>query len=153
MNWGNSPLEAEVVDGRGRKTLSLGERAEDDFVIGGGARLHFNWTESGLDVTFSTGVGGTATLQGNAPVPLGVLVERGTVKETNGAYYVSISGADALTLQISGQVIEVRQARARVARLKLDLWATLALVAGLVLLALWIAVTILPMQGLNLIPK
>lgn len=153
MNWGDNPLEAEVVDGRGRKTLSLGERAEDDFVIGGGARLHFDWTEAGLDVTFSTGVGGTASLKGGGPLPLGVLVERGAVKETNGVYSVSMSGSDALVLQISGQVIEVRQARGRVARLKLDPWATMALVAGLVLLALWIVITILPMQGLNLIPK
>lgn len=153
MNWGDRALEAEVVDGRGRKTLSLGERAEDDFVIGGGARLHFAWSETGLEVRFSTGVGGTASLKGDAPVPLGQLVERGGVKETDGAYRVTLSGADSLMLQVSGQVIEVRQARGRIARLRIDLWATGALILGLFLLALWLASTILPMQGLNLIPK
>ena len=153
MNWGDRALEAEVVDGRGRKTLSLGERAEDDFVIGGGARLHFAWSEAGLEVSFSTGVGGTASLKGDAPVPLGQLVERGVVKEAADTFSVSLSGNDALTLQVSGQVIEVRQARGRIARLRIDLWATGALIMGLFLLALWLASTILPMQGLNLIPK
>lgn len=153
MRWGDRSLEAEVVDGRRRKVLSLGERAEDDFVIGGGARLLFTWTETGLEVTFSTGVSGTASLQGDAPVPLGMLVERGLVKEAAGAFTFSLSGTDALTLQVSGQVIEVKQARGRIARLHIDVWATAALIAGLVLLGLWVASTILPMRGLNLIPR
>lgn len=153
MRWGDRSLEAEVVDGRGRKSLSLGERGEDDFVIGGGAQLLFTWTESGLEVSFSTGVSGTASIKGEAPVALGVLIERGAVKETAGAYTLSMSGTDALTLQVSGQTIEVRQARGRIARLRIDVWATAALVVGLFLLALWIGSTILPMQGLNLIPK
>ena len=153
MNWGDRALEAEVVDGRGRKTLSLGEGEEDDFVIGGGARLHFAWTETGLEVSFSTGVGGTASLKGDAPVTLGQLVERGVVKENANTFNLTLSGTDALTLQVAGQVIEVRQARGRIARLQIDAWATLALIAGLVLLALWIVSTIGPMQGLNLMPK
>ena len=155
MNWGDRALEAEVVDGRGRKSLSLGERKEDDFVIGGGAQLQFVWTETGLEVSFSTGVGGTASLKGDAPVSLGQLVERGVVKEKENAnaFNLTLSGGDALTLQVAGQVIEVRQARGRIARLQIDAWATLALVGGLLLLALWIISTIGPMQGLNLIPK
>lgn len=153
MNWGDRALEAEVVDGRGRKTLSLGEREEDDFVIGGGARLHFTWTDAGLDVTFSTGVGGTASLKGDAPVPLGQLVERGLVKENASTYSVTLTGTDALVLQVSGQSIEVRQARGRIARLRMDVWAMMALITGLVLLAVWIASTILPMRGLNLMGK
>jgi len=153
MNWGDRALEAEVVDGRGRKTLSLGERPEDDFVIGGGAQLKFVWTETGLEVSFSTGVGGTASLKGDAPVSLGQLVERGVVKENASRFTLTLSGTDALTLHVAGQVIEVKQARGRIARLQIDAWATLALIAGLVLLALWIVSTIGPMQGLNLMPK
>lgn len=153
MNWGDRSLEAEVVDGRGRKSLSLGERAEDDFVIGGGAQLRFTWTQTGLDVSFTTGVSGTASLQGDAPVPLGVLVERGLVKETAGAFTLSLSGTDALSLRVSGQDIEVKRARGRIARLRIDLWATIALISGLLLLAVWIASTILPMEGLNLLGK
>jgi hypothetical protein len=151
MNWGDRALEAEVVDGRGRKTLTLGERLEDDFVIGGGARLHFVWTETGLEVTFSTGVAGTASLKGDAAVPIGQLVERGVVKEAAGEFKMSLSGADVLLLKVSGQSIEVRQARGRIARLSIDVWATMALVTGLVLLAVWIASTILPMRGMNLL--
>ena len=153
MNWGDRALEAEVIDGRGRKGLSLGEGDEDDFVIGGGARLHFTWTEVGLAVSFSTGVGGTASLKGEPPVALGQLVERGVVKENANVFTLLLTGTDALTLQVADQVIEVKQARGRIARLQIDAWATLALVAGLMLLALWIVSTIGPMQGLNLMPK
>jgi len=153
MSWGDRALEAEVVDGRTRKSLSLGDGAQDDFVIGSGAKLVFTWTETGLDVRFSTGVSGTASLKGDAPVPLGLLVERGLVKETAGQFTFSLSGTDALSLQVSGQVIEVRQARGRIARLNLDVWATAGLIAGLVLLGLWVATTILPISPLNLIPK
>lgn len=153
MKWGDRALEAEVVDGRGRKALSLGDGPEDDFVIGSDARLKFVWTQAGLDVRFSTGVSGTASLKGDTPVPLGQLVERGVVKELGQDFYFSLSGDDALALQVGAQVVEVRRAPGRIARLSIDLLATLALVAVLVVLAAWIAATILPMQPLNLIPK
>ena len=153
MNWGDRALEAEIVDGRGRKTLSLGDGPEDDFVIGSGARLRFAWTEAGLDVSFSTGVGGTASIKGGAPVPLGQLVERGVVKENAGTFSVSLSGTDMLMLQVSGQDIEVKQARGRIARLRMDVWAIAALITGLLLLGLWVGTTILPITPLNLIPK
>jgi hypothetical protein len=124
-------------------------------VIGGGARLLFTWTEAGLEVTFSTGVAGTASLKGDAPVPLGQLVERGVVKEAEvpSSFRVTLSGTDALMLQVSGQSIEVRQARGRISRLQIDVWATMALITGLVLLAAWVASTVLRMHGLNLMPK
>ncbi len=153
MRWGDRSLEAEVVDGRGRKTLSLGDAETDDFVIGNGARLFFKWLETGLEVQFSTGVTGTGSLKGEAPVALGQLVERGLVKEAGQTFSVTLSAGDSLSFQIGGQRVEVRQAKGRIARLDIDLMATLALVAGLALLGLWIASTILPMQGLNLIPK
>ena len=153
MRWGDRSLEAEVVDGRGRTSLSLGDRPEDDFVIGGGGQVSFTWTEIGLEVSFSTGVSGTAAIKGEAPVPLGQLIEKGVAKESAGAFRFSLSGTDELTLQVSGQTIEVRQARGRIARLQIDGWATAALIVGLVLLALWVGSTILPMRGLNLMPK
>lgn len=151
MRWGDRALEAEVVDGRGKKTLSLGEGEKDDFVIGGGAKLFFTWVEGGLEVKFSQGVGGTATLGGNAATPLGQLVEQGKVKESAGEYTLGLTADDSLKLQVSGQVIEVNRARGRVARLALDPWATLALVAGLGLLLAWIFMTMSEMEGLNLL--
>lgn len=151
MRWGDRSLEAEVVDGRGRKTLALGDAETDDFVIGGGARLAFTWTEGGLDVDFSTGVAGTAKLGDQPAAPLGVLVERGVVKESAGRYRVSLSGNDALELQVSGQTIDVNRARGRVARLGLDPWATLALVLALGLLAAWVGITFVQMEAMNLL--
>ncbi|MBL8910656.1 MAG: hypothetical protein JNM17_08150 [Archangium sp.] len=153
MRWGDRSLEAEVVDGRGRKTLSLGEREEDDFVIGNGARLHFTWTENGLEVRFSTGIAGTGSIKGAEPVSLGQLVERGVVKESSDGYFVTLAASDSLALEIGGQHIEVRQTRGRVARLRIDALATVALIAGLALLGAWLVSTLAGMTPLNLIPK
>lgn len=153
MRWGDRSLEAEVVDGRGRKTLSLGEREEDDFVIGNGARLHFTWLETGLEVRFSTGIAGTGSLKGDAPVTLGQLVERGVVKEGPEGFFITLGAGDSLALQVGGQHIDVRQARGRVARLRIDALATVALIAGLALLGAWLVSTFKGMTPLNLIPK
>lgn len=153
MNWGDRNLEAEVLDGRGRRTLSLGDRAEDDLVIGGGARIHLTWTETGVEVRFSTGISGSASFKGEAPLPLGQLIERGLVTEVGDVFTCTLRGSDSLQFQVASQVIEVRQARGRIARLRIDVMATTALVVGLILLALWLGSTILPMQPLNLIPK
>lgn len=153
MRWGDRSLEAEVVDGKGRRTLSLGEGAEDDFVIGNGARLLFTWTEVGLEMRFSTGVTGTVSHKGEPPATLGQLLERGRVKEEGKLFSLLLCGEEALTLQVGGQVLEVKRARGRIARLGVDLMATTGLVLVLVLLALWLAGTILPLQPLNLIPK
>ncbi len=151
MKWGDRSLEAEVVDGRGRKSLSLGDREQDDFVIGGGARLQFQWTEQGLDVAFTAGVGGTASLAGDPPTPLGALIERGVVKEGTGVFRLSLRPVDSLRLQVADQVIEVNRARGRVARLGLDPWATFALVVVLGLLAAWVVVTFMQMEAMNLL--
>jgi hypothetical protein len=153
MRWGDRSLEAEVVDGRGRKTLSLGEREDDDFVIGNGARLHFTWQEGGLLVRFSTGVAGTGSLKGAAPVRLGQLIEHGVVKEGAEGFTVTLTGGDSLALEVGGQHIEVRQAKGRIARLRVDVLAMIALVTGLGLLGAWLVSTFMGMTPLNLIPK
>ncbi len=153
MRWGDRSLEAEVIDGRGRKSLSLGEGKDDDFVIGNGARLHFACVEAGLAVRFSTGVAGTGSLKGDAAVSLGQLIERGLVKESGDTFTLTLGAGDSLTLQVGAQTIEVRQARGRVTRLRLDVMATLALVAGLALLGLWVASTLMQMEPLDLIPR
>ena len=153
MRWGDRALEAEVVDGRGKKTLSLGEREEDDFVIGDGARLLFTWKERGLDVRFSLGVAGVASVKGQ-DVELGQLVERGLAKDLGPeGYALSLDAGDSLALKVAGQHIDVRQAKGRVARLRIDALATVALVAALALLAAWVTSTLMGMTPLNLIPK
>lgn len=151
MKWGDRSLEAEVVDGRGRSTLSLGDTERDDFTIGGGAKLFFTWKEHGLDVTFSTGVAGTAKLGDQPATSLGELVERGVVKESAGQYQLSLGATDTMELQVADQTIAVNRARGRVARLGLDPWATLALVLALGLLAGWVGVTLMQMEAMNLL--
>lgn len=153
MRWGDRSLEAEVVDGRVRKTLSLGDAETDDFVIAHGAKLAFDWREGRLGVRFSTGVAGTGSLEGGAPVTLGQLIERGAVKEGPDGFTLTLGAGDSLALQVAGQTIEVREARGRIARLRIDVFATLALVAALSLLALWVVTTMMSMSPLNLIPK
>jgi hypothetical protein len=154
MRWGDRALEAEVVDGRGRRTLALGEREDDDFVIGNGARLHFTWVESGaLEVRFTTGVTGTGALGGAGPVPLGELVERGVVKEGPEGFSLTLGEGDSLALQVGGQQLDVRQAKGRIARLRVDALALIALVAGLALLGAWVTSTLMGMTPLNLLPK
>ncbi len=150
MRWGDRALEAEVVDGRGKKVVSLGEQPEDTFVIAQGARMRFTWTETGLDVEFSLGIAGTVSTKGDAPVPLGVLVERGVITERGDVYVFSAKPGDALEFHVAGQVIEVRQAKGRIARLELDLVATIALVSALTLLAAWLVTTLKGMTPLNL---
>lgn len=153
MRWGDRSLEAEVVDGRARKTLSLGDAETDDFVIAHGAKLAFEWREGGLAVRFSTGVAGTGSLKGEAPVTLGQLIERGVVKEGPEGFTVTLGPGDSLALQVAGQTIEVREARGRIARLRIDVFATLGLVLALSLLVMWVVSTLMTMSPLNLIPK
>ncbi|MFT3714205.1 MAG: hypothetical protein QM817_41610 [Archangium sp.] len=153
MRWGDRSLEAEVVDGRGRKSLSLGEREEDDFVIGNGARLSFTWVANGLEVKFSTGVAGTGSLKGAEPLSLGQLIEKGAVKEGPDGFSLLLTAGDSLALEVGGQHIEVKQARGRIARLRIDSLALVALIAGLGLLGAWVVSTLMGMTPLNLIPK
>lgn len=150
MRWGDRALEAEVVDGRRKKFVSLGEQPEDTFVIAHGARMKFTWTPSGLDVEFSLGITGTLSMQGDAPVPLSALVTRGDIKERGDVYVFSVKPGDALEFHVAGQTLEVQQTRGRVALLEFDLMATLALVAALSLLAAWIFTTFKGMTALNL---
>lgn len=153
MRWGDRALEAEVIDGRGRKSLALGDREDDDFVVAVGTRLDFKWLETGLDVRFSTGVSGTGTIKGSEAVPLGQLVERGVVKEGPEGFTVTLGAGDSLALRVGGQDIEVRQARGRIARLRIDALAAVALVTVLALLGAWVVSTLAGMSPLNLIPK
>ncbi len=150
MRWGDRALEAEVIDGRGKKVISLGEEPEDTFVIAHGAHMKFTWTPAGLDVEFSLGITGTLSVQGDAPVPLSALVTRGDIQERGDSYVFSVKPGDALEFHVAGQTVEVRQAKGRISRLELDLPATLALIAALSLLAAWIFTTFAEMTPLNL---
>lgn len=153
MAWGDRSLEAEVIDGKNRKGLQLGERDEDDFVIAHGARLELTWLSGTLQVRFSTGVAGTAVLGGAPAVPLGQLIQDGKISEKEGLYSLTLGDGDSLSLQVGGPRIDIRQMRARVTRLSPDTMALAALVGALVCLTAWLLATFNGFTPLNLIPK
>ncbi len=150
MSWGDRALEAEVLDAR-NPHLSLGDAEHDTFVIAGGAQVKLSWRPEGVEVLFSLGISGQASLGGAPPANLSALVERGVIAEEGPHYRLRLARGDSLALEVAGQRIEVRPAKARVARLQLDLPSTLALVTALVLLAAWIVVSLRDMTPLNLL--
>ena len=152
MRWGDRVLEADVVDAR-KPLVTLGENPDDAFVIAHGARISLAWDHGALQVGFSLGVSGTASLKGDSPVALGALVERGVITERAGVYAFTLSGEDSVEFHVAGQLVEVRRAKGRVARVSLDLVATLALITGLGLLIAWIVATVGGMEPLNLLGK
>jgi hypothetical protein len=153
MRWGDRSLEAEVLDGKSRTALALGDTPEDDFVIGSGAAVRIQWFESKLEVRFSLGIGGTASLKGDAPTPLGQLLERGLMKEGPEGFTVTLMAGDSLALKVGAQTIDIKQVRGRISRVRIDVLATLALVACLTLLALWVGSTVMQMEPLDLLPR
>ena len=83
----------------------------------------------------------------------GFVDERGVIAEPEGRYAFTMSGQDSLEFHVDGQIIEVRRAKGRVARVSRDLMAVLALITGLGLLAAWIIATVGGMEPLNLLGK
>lgn len=152
MRWGDRSLEAEVVDAK-RRTLTFGDRDEDDLVLALGARLELTWRDGTLEVRFSTGVQGEGALDGQPGRSLGQLIEAGRVREEAGLFVLELRGEDTLWLQVGGPRVEIRRARARVVRVGMDPLAAAALFGGLLLLALWLYATLQGMTPLNLLPK
>ncbi len=153
MRWGDRALEAEVLDGRGRKAMSLGSEDGDTFVIGGGARVTLQWAPTGAVVTFTTGFTGTATLHGDTAAPLSALITKGAITEAGDTYTLTLAPGDALELHTGDQVITVQQTKGRVARLSPDLIALLWLFGTLAALLAWIVTTFRGMTPLNLLGK
>lgn len=133
LRWGSRKLSAEVLDGRGRTALALGDGPTDDIAIGFDARATLTWTADGLEVWLSTGVEGE--LEGKT---ISELVAAGRVTERDGGFAISLRGDDELLLRIGTLIVEVRAARGRFPRLPFDARA-LAFVA-LALLAVGLIV-------------
>ncbi|MEW5743411.1 MAG: hypothetical protein AB1938_31160 [Myxococcota bacterium] len=128
VRWGNRRLEASVLDGRGRRTLSLGDQKHDDVPLGHPGHVRFEWTETGLEVRFTDGVKGTLRQRGDAAVSLSDLVQKGVVKEVGTSWVLRLQGSDALVLTVGTLSIEARRGRGRFVRLPFDV-RVLALVA------------------------
>lgn len=133
VRWGNRRLEASVLDGRGQRTLSLGDEKGDDVPLGHPARVRFEWTEAGLQVRFTAGVKGTLRQRGDAPASLSDLVQRGVVKEDGASWLLTLAGTDELVLSVGTLRIDARRGRGRFQRLPFD--ARVLVLVALALLA------------------
>jgi hypothetical protein len=120
VRWGDRRLEAVVLDGRGRRSLSLGDGEADDIQLGHSAQVRCEWDEGALRVRFSSGVTGTARLRGDGPASLTDLVHRGVVREDDAGWEVRLAESDELELLAGRLRIEVRRGRGRFQRLPFD---------------------------------
>lgn len=147
VRWGNRRLEASVLDGRGRRTLSLGDSKEDDVPLGHAGQVRFEWTEGGLEVRFTAGVRGTLKQQGDAPASLSSLVQKGVVKESDGAWTLRLDVRDELTLQVGTLTIEARRGRGRFRRLPFDAGVLVMVALAVLAVAVIIASVARPPEG------
>jgi hypothetical protein len=139
LRWGSRRLAAELL-GVERTTLKLGNQPDDDVDTGSAARLQFRLTGRGLEVEFSTGVAGTASVRGDVATPLGQLVQRGEAVEARPeTWRLLLHDGDEAKLVVGGLVVDVRRARGRIRRLGFDL-RVLVLIA-LALLGVGVVVT------------
>ncbi len=138
LRWGSRRLAAELL-GVERTTLKLGNEKDDDVDTGSAARLQFRHTAQGLEVEFSTGVSGSASVRGDGGVSLGQLVQRGAAVEARpGLWRLVLHDGDEASLVVGGLVVDVRRARGRIRRLGFDL--RVLVLIGLALLGVGVVI-------------
>lgn len=156
LRWGSRGLTAEILDGRGRTSLALGDRPEDDVTVGSTARTRLEWQPDGLVVIFSAGVEGEVSARGDHPRTFSELLARGAVTETAEGFRLLLRTGEALTLRIGTLIAEVRPARGRFPRLPIDaralVFIALALAAVGIILASVMAPPQLPVHWLRTAP-
>jgi len=153
LRWGSRRLTAEVLDGRGRTTLSLGDGPDDDVTVGSPARTRFEWRPDGLAVLFSAGVEGELSAHGDHARTFSELLQRGSIAERPEGFELLLRPGDVLTIRIGTLIAEVRQARGRFPRLPIDaralIFVALALLAVGTILASVMAPPELPVRWLR----
>jgi hypothetical protein len=147
LRWGSRRLTAEVLDGRGRTTLALGDGPDDDIAIGSSARLTLTWKPTGLEVRFSAGVEGEVSSQGDAARTFSELVRTGRVKEVGDGFLLELTEGDVLTLRIGTLIAEVRRARGRFPRLPIDATALVFILLALLGVGIVLASVMAPPEG------
>jgi hypothetical protein len=147
LRWGSRRLTAEVLDGRGRTTLKLGDQPGDDIAIGSSARLELAWRESGLEVRFSPGVEGEVSTRGDAGKTFSELVQSGRVKESSEGFVLVLEESEALTVRIGTLIAEVRRARGRFPRLPLDTTALVFIALALIGVGIVLASVMAPPEA------
>lgn len=144
LRWGSRRLNAEVLDGRGRTTLRLGDGPEDDVAIGSAAKAQLTWTPTGLEVRFSTGVEGEVSFHGDGAKTFSELVASGRVKESPDGFVLTLATGEVLTMRIGTLIGEVRQARGRFPRLPLDAQALVFIALAVIAVGIMLASVMAP---------
>ena len=147
VRWGSRRLTAEVLDGRGRTTLKLGDAPGDDIAIGSSARLELTGLPTGLEVRFSAGVEGELSSPGDAGTTFSELLARGRVKEAGDAFLLHLDAGEDLTVRIGTLIAEVRRARGRFRRLPLDASALVFILLALLGVGIVLASVLAPAEA------
>lgn len=156
LRWGNRRLAAELL-GLERRSLTLGNAAGDDVDTGSEARLTCEvGDEGGLVVRFSTGVQGTVSQQGDDPIDLGQLTQKGLAVESKLAghpgWTFRLTQRDRATLKVGALLVELRRARGRYQRLHFDYRVLVVLGLALVAIAMIFISVLTPPAPMHL-PK
>jgi hypothetical protein len=146
LRWGSRRLTAEVLDGRGRTTLKLGDGPEDDVAIGSTARAVLTWTPNGLELRFTPGVEGELSSRGDRAKTFSELVQEGRVKESPEGFSLVLKPDDAATLRIGTLIAEIQKARGRFPRLPIDGRALVFLVLAVIAIGLMVASIMAPAE-------
>lgn len=144
LRWGSRRLTAEILDGRGRTRLALGDAPEDDIAIGSTARLELTWAPEGLEVAFTAGVEGELSRYGDRARTFSELASTGRLTEQGQRFRLRLEPGDALTLRIGTLIVEIRQARGRFSRLPLDGRALVFIALALMAVGLMLASVMAP---------
>lgn len=146
LRWGSRRLTAEVLDGRGRTTLKLGDGPEDDVAIGSTARAVLTWTPDGLELRFTPGVEGELSSHGDRAKTFSELVQEGRVKESPEGFALVLKSDDAATLRIGTLIAEIQKARGRFPRLPIDGRALVFLALAVIAIGLMVASIMAPAE-------
>jgi hypothetical protein len=147
VRWGSRRLTAEVLDGRGRTTLRLGDAPGDDIAIGSSARLELTWLPNGLEVRFSAGVEGDVSPHGGAGRTFSELLTAGRVQEAGDGFLLHLDAGETLTVRIGTLIAEVRRARGRFRRLPLDASSLVFILLALLGVGIVLASVLAPAEG------
>lgn len=146
MRWGSRRLTAEVLDGRGRTTLKMGDGPEDDVAIGSTARAVLTWTPEGLELRFTPGVEGELSSHGDRAKTFSELLQEGRVKESPEGFTLVLKPDDAATLRIGTLIAEIQKARGRFPRLPIDGRALVFLLLAMIAIGLMVASVMAPAE-------
>lgn len=144
LRWGSRRLNAEILDGRGRTSLKLGDSPGDDIAVGSAARTELSWAEGTLSLQFSAGVEGELDRRTGLSRTFSELVQTGRIVERAGVFHLALEPGDVVTLRIGTLIAEIRGARGRFPRLPLDGRALVFIALALMAIGIMLASVMAP---------